>query len=397
MSISSIGSSYSAYTYQWQNQSLQGSTSNTTASSSTSNAYSYDGASTVSSMIELVQYAMDSMGVGGDERVTFNQVDKYKQEMESEFSAELNARIAATNVASDASFTVSLGADGKIWVDTTHADKQKIQNYFDTNPSIGSDLLKSLEDSGYDISGNVKFNVSSIGTISLVSSKNNTLQSAFEDNEVLGANLIKDLTEKEFNLENGIKLSYSEGVLSSSDEKLQAYLDEHPELASEVKAILEESEVSEDTSISLSIDDQGEISVNSSLDSDDMSLERFLIENAVGTDIKDGLKNQGIDKDIDFSLSVVDGRVVVNSSHPDAAFVQAILDADENLSKAYMQIDAIAGIEAARKSMQIDPSAMRKRIEMESMATWWASTGTSNIGTFSGGNFSTMSGVNSVV
>ena len=56
MSVSSVNQGvYSAYSYQWKQQQLQGTVSNNTTSnsSSSSGAYSFNGSSTVSSMVEL--------------------------------------------------------------------------------------------------------------------------------------------------------------------------------------------------------------------------------------------------------------------------------------------------------------------------------------------------------
>ncbi len=398
MSISGISSGYSAYTYQWNNQQLQSSSTNSsTSANATASNYSFEGSSTISSMIELIQYSMDAMGVSSNERITFNQVDKYKQELEDSFSKELQARIEATGIDSSASFTVSLDDAGKIIVNTAHADKSKIQNYFDTNPNIGTDLLKSMEESGLDIDGPIQFNVSGAGTISLVSSSSTSLQSAFSGNETLGTELIKKLEEAEISIDEGIKLKYNAGTLSTDDEELSNYLEVNPELAEEIKAVLEEKELSQYDDITFDIDKSGNITVDSPLEDTDLAIQKFLIEKSVGQDFKLGLASQGIDPNIDFRLSVEDGRVVVNSSHPDAAMVQALLDADENLGKTYLQIDSLAGLDAARKAMQIDPTEMRKRIEMESMSTWWAQSGTSSFSTYADGNLSSMTGINSVV
>ncbi len=402
MSISSIGNTYSAYTYQWQGQQLQSSSANSNATNTTSSDFSYDGASTVSSMIELVQYAMNAMGVSENERVTFSQVETYKQELEQAFSDELNARIEATSIDANAFFTVSLDAEGKILVDSAHADKSKIQSYFNSNPSIGVDLAKSLEQEGFDLSDSIKFNVSSSGSLSLLSSQQTDLQSAFSGNTVLGSGLVEDLELEDLLFEDDLELNFSNGSLNvaaegEEAEALQAYIDAHPELAAEVKTILEEQGVADLENIKLTIDNSGTITVDAPLSELDADLEDFLIQNLVGQDLKAGLKSHGIDPNVDFRLSIENGKVVVNSTHADAALVQALIDSDEELAKAYMQIDALAGIESARKSMQIDPSALRTQIEMQSMSTWWAQSGTSSFSSYASGSLSSMTGINSVV
>ncbi len=404
MSISSIGNSYSAYAFQWQNQSLQGATANpdANASNSTSTDMTYAGASTVSSMIELVEYAMESMGVTGNQRVTFSQVETYKQELEKEFSQELSARIEATNIDNDAFFNVTLDTDGKILINSAHADKSKIQSYFSANPNFGTDLLKSIEQAGYDVSEPIQFNVSSSGTLAMVSSNQSSLESAFAGNATLGTGLIEDLENEDLLFEENLDLNFSNGSLTVNSENknaeaLQAYIDANPALADEVKAILESEGKSDLDNINLSIDSNGNITVDAPLEKTDESLESFLVQNLVGQNMKAGLKTHGIDPNVDFRLSIENGKVVVNSSHPDAALVQALLDSDEELTKAYMQIDALAGIDGARKSMQIDPSAMRTQLEMQSMSTWWAQSGTSTFSSYADGSLSSMTGISSII
>ncbi len=404
MSISSVGNSYSAYTFQWQNQSLQGSSTNPAASTSTSTSsnFSYQGASTVSSMIELIQYSMEAMGVSENERVTFSQVDAYKEELSKEFSKELSARITATGVNTDAFFSVTLDTEGKILINSAHEDKAKIQSHFSSNPNFGTDLLKSIEQAGYDVSEPIQFNVDGTGAVSLVSSSQSALQSAFEGNNVLGAGLIESLELEELLFEEDLELNYNNGALTVNAEsenasELQAYIDANPNLAAEVKAILEGAGKADLENLNINIDNKGNISINAPLENNDESLESFLIQNLVGQDMKTSLKSHGIDPNVDFRLSIENGKVIVNSSHPDAALVQALIDSDEELSKTYMQIDALAGIDAARQAMQVDPSALRTQIEMQSMSTWWAQSGTSSFSSYADSSLSSMTGISSIV
>lgn len=56
----------------------------------------------------------------------------------------------------------------------------------------------------------------------------------------------------------------------------------------------------------------------------------------------------------------------------------------------------MSGIDDARKAMQIAPNEMRKRIQIESMAAWWAGSNdaSSYFGNYANGNLSMLSGLN---
>ncbi len=403
MSVSTISSSNaSLYAYQWNSQQLQGTVSSgSTSSSAASSAYAYEGASTVSAMAELAKYAMEAMGVSSNDRVTFQQVENYKAQLEDEFSKELNEAIQNTIVSPTAYFTISMSDTGAVTVDTAHEDEALIQAFFDTNPSLKENLRQSLDDAGF--TGDVEFTVSSTGDIMSVTPQSTTEEASYPES-TLGTSIIEGLQQQNVTISQSfsVRLDGTAVVLEGSHAEADAinqYLQSNPNIASEIKATLE----SQGQSINavVIINASGVVTSKTTFTSNESTeqaekIQSFLQEEDVGNTIKDRMSNMGIDPNVDFRLTVVDGKVVVNSSHPDADKVQALLDSDEELTKTYLQVDALAGLDAARKSMQIDPTAMRKRIQMESLATWWDQTGTSSIGDFSAGNISTYTGVNSV-
>ncbi len=417
MAVSSISTSnYSAYMYQWKSQELQGASANPQSTTAT-DTLSYNGTSTVSSLAELAKYAMEAMGVSANDRVTFSQIDKYKEQLESEFSNSLNASIAATNIDPDATFTISLNSEGKITVGGTHSDTVDIQSYFDANPNIGTQLLQDIKDKGIDTSGNIQFTVQSNGATvvpNIVSSIDtaelkNTLEESLQSNE-LASEFEKALQEEGIDLNSPMKfylegdtIKLSEGI--EVNEELEKFLEQQTELTEKIKALLEEQGISSNTSVTFTLDttQTNSLSVDvkasaNNLSEEDMSaLQGLLNENETGQSIKNGLAAQSIDPNIEFSLSIADGAIVINSSHPDAEKLQKLINADAELSKQYMQVDALAGLDSARKSLQIDVTSMRKRIEMENLTAWWGQSNQSSVGVFSGGALSTFSGVNSVV
>ena len=97
MSISGI-SNYRDVLFQWQGQQLK-STGSETSKSAAANSVSslFSGASMtnqISSMVELTKYAMDAMGVSSNARVTFSQITRYREQLQSEFSQAVKDGLA---------------------------------------------------------------------------------------------------------------------------------------------------------------------------------------------------------------------------------------------------------------------------------------------------------------
>lgn len=145
MAVSSVSQNYTAYLYQWKQQQLQSTNTNGAGSSETTGSSSststYSGKSTVASLVELAQYAMDSMGVAKGSRVTFSQIQAYKSKIEQDFSDAVKKGLETAGVSKDVAFRLSLDDDGKIQVASDDADKDKVQKFFDDNP----DLAKKYE------------------------------------------------------------------------------------------------------------------------------------------------------------------------------------------------------------------------------------------------------------
>lgn len=71
-------------------------------------------------------------------------VAKELQTMEEGFQAMVKLGLKDIGVDEKADFKVGLGESGKIIVNSEHADKEKIQKYFDDNPEL-ADLFKNIE------------------------------------------------------------------------------------------------------------------------------------------------------------------------------------------------------------------------------------------------------------
>ena len=110
------------------------------------------------------------------------------------------------------------------------------------------------------------------------------------------------------------------------------------------------------------------------------------------------MKSLAVSSDAKFTLKANEnGSISVESSDAATkAAVQKFFDNNPALVKKFGQIQALSGLDDARKSLQVSPSDLRKRIEVESMAAWWAGSGsTSNsFGNYSDGSLSMLNGLN---
>lgn len=114
--------------------------------------------------------------------------------------------------------------------------------------------------------------------------------------------------------------------------------------------------------------------------------------------VKKGLEEQGIKEVPDFTIQLNgDGTATINTASQYKEALQKIFDGNPELLKTYQQIEALSGIDKAREAMQISPTEMRKRIQIEAMTSWWAQTGNSSGSQFSSynnGSLSLLQGIN---
>lgn len=144
MSVSSISQGYSTNIYRMQQQMLAaqggaeaGSGASGTSATSTAASAGYQGKSTVASLVELTQFAMDAMGVGKNERTSFSQISNYKKQLEKEYSQALQSALTAAGLPQDVSFRLQQQSDGSLKVvGSDEAQTATIQNIFDNNPAL---------------------------------------------------------------------------------------------------------------------------------------------------------------------------------------------------------------------------------------------------------------------
>ena len=180
---------------------------------------------------------------------------------------------------------------------------------------------------------------------------------------------------------------------------VQAWLKSNTTIGKDLRTAMTAAGISSNTAVSMTVDSSGKLTAASSTDSDSKTAIQAVLDNSsLGKTLNTGMNSLAVSSDAKFTLKMnEDGSVSVESA--DAATktaVQKFFDNNPTLVKKFAQIQALSGLDDARKSMQISPSDMRKRIEVESMAAWWSDSGsTSNsFGNYSSGSLSMLSGLN---
>jgi hypothetical protein len=404
MSISSVNN-YRDVLFQWQGQQLKntgkGSSSQSGAITSLFGQASIT--SQIESMVELTKYAMDAMGVDKNGRVTFNQISKYSQKLQSEFNQGVKDGFANSGISDLSGLSFSLDKNGKInAIGANEKDRKKAQEWLDANSDIGKNMLKALNDADIEITEEVLFDINSNGKFSVRNAVEDNLQFALDGNASLTENLRSELKKLGVDVSAPIDFMFNEdGNLvvkgDHNDAKtINSFLSQNTELADAVKKELKKNDV-DLSSAGLRLGNEGNIQIsinNSGLKDLQAALDK---ETELGKKIYSSLDDLGIDPNISFSIQLnADGTYNIISDHPDAAKVQKFFEDNPELIKKYRQIDTLAGVDDARKAMQLSPSEMRKRIQVESMTAWWAGSGNANsyFGAYNNGNLSLYSGLN---
>lgn len=114
-----------------------------TSDSSTTIAgnYAVSGAQAASGLLtsqgrDELSKALDAMKKAGYTRFTFNDVEDYRKNLESEFSSAVKADLAKMGVDPDIQFNLVLDANGILKVISDHPDKTAVEAYFEDNPEM---------------------------------------------------------------------------------------------------------------------------------------------------------------------------------------------------------------------------------------------------------------------
>ncbi len=401
MAVSAINN-YTNSMYYWQGQKLISSGSSSSASSSAASSL-FSGTSMtnqISSMVELTKYAMDAMGVSSDSRVTFSQITKYAQQLQGEFNQGVKQGLKDSGILDMSSLIYTLDSSGKITVSGgSNSDCKKAQAWIDANPSYGETLIAALKKkNNIENMDSVQFSLTSSGKMTVLNKKTEDMQDFLDKNTDLTSTLREGLNSSGKDISYPLNMTFDGHNLKVKDnEEVNKWLEENPAFSEALRKELEKNNI-ELSSVSIRLGKEGTAQITVK-DADLEDIQTVLDEETqTGSKIYSALANQGIDPDIAFTISFDEnGALNIISDHPDRDKIQKFFEDNPELIKKYKQIEALAGIDDARKAMQISPNEMRKRIQIESLAVaWWSDSGNSNsyFGQYSNNNLSLLAGLN---
>ncbi|MCL2123093.1 MAG: hypothetical protein FWH34_03280 [Desulfovibrionaceae bacterium] len=134
MAVSGIHN-YGLDSYQMQQLFTQ-ENKNTAADAVKTSAANYSAAQTVNAVAELTRAVMEKMGVGKNDRVSFRQINAYREQIEQEYAEQLRKDFALLGVDPKISFQLKENDKGGLTVGSEHPDKDKVQKYFDEHPEL---------------------------------------------------------------------------------------------------------------------------------------------------------------------------------------------------------------------------------------------------------------------
>lgn len=212
---------------------------------------------------------------------------------------------------------------------------------------------------------------------------------------------VSDPASLTFTLEADGTLAVTGGQGSDSA-NAQAWLTANPQLGTELLASFQAAGLTEDVPVPLTLGENGSLMLANTAPLDDAkrdSIQGVLDSSRVGTRLYAGLRALADAEDAAFTLKVDDttGDIHVESTDPTVkTAIQNLLESRPELAKTFRQIEALSGLDSARQAMQISPTALRRRIEIESLASWWVDSGntSSMFGTYGKNTLSLLSGLN---
>lgn len=153
MSVSSIyNSSYSSVSGLLQGLGINlndadgtgssGKSSSAARSSSPANSL-YSSAGSPQNLAAALAAAMNDLGLNASDRVTFQTLRDYRDQLQDSFTSALRADLLEAGVDPDISFRLVSGADGSgVKVISDHPDKEKIEQYFKDHPEMVQEFEK---------------------------------------------------------------------------------------------------------------------------------------------------------------------------------------------------------------------------------------------------------------
>lgn len=331
----------------------------------------------------------------------------------TELSDELREGLTELGVNLADGLKLYFNEEGLLEVDAGTENADAVNAWLAEQTEITDELKTMISDAGASAS-NVILTLPASGsmTAETLSQGNSDLQDSLREalaGTDLGSTLRDGLKAQGLLGEGNLQFSFdADGNLivdpeTENAEAINAWLAEQTETAAALRDACKAQGVSEN-SVTFGLTSTGELqpTVAGEQSSDSKQLEAARAAFAkLGNEaraLQEGLAELSIDPDAEFTIKLnSDGTVTIGGTHPDVEKIQQVFDDNPSLIKAYSQIEALSGLDQARAAMNISPSAMRRTLQMESIAAAWWSGNMSNsyFGTYSGqSGFNLLSGLN---
>jgi len=195
----------------------------------------------LSGLVRLVRYAMDSMGLEKDSRVTFSKLNDYCEQVQERFTSAVKDGLA--NAAIDpAKVTYTLNTDGSLQAHSGSSFAQAMATLaIDKDPTIGTYLQKQLEEAGIPVSYPFTFSLDASGAVTATGMSTVYEQQLKEQNVTfpLLAEKIADV-HLDPDIDFTIKIADDDSLsVNAADSKynpvLKAFFEENPSIVADYK------------------------------------------------------------------------------------------------------------------------------------------------------------------
>lgn len=356
--MTTINSNYISSQLFGQSLNNTSNTANTAAARSRSLTSGYGSVSTGNSMqAQILSQMLGSMGIGSNDSMSFAELLGLRSDVQSSFEATVRSDLREAGV----------GLDKKAYQEVRGA-------------AFNMELKAKLEKEG--ITGQYSLESDGAGGVNVVGADEET-RIAIEEYLAKNPDVVKEF--------NKIKNPSRKDMLEYRDEMEEDF-------EKMLRDFLKEEGLSSKASINLKSTSSG-VTVDSSDAKVKSALQKlFKDKPELAQQYKD-IESLTDTDSVKFQLTFdKQGKPVVVSNHPDKDLIQNYFDNNPSSVKQFQQIDSLTNLDQARKAQKVNVSDIRKRIQLESMSTWFASTGmgASSIMDFTGGTSALINGLNKV-
>lgn len=332
----------------------------------------------------------------------------------ADLADELREGLASLGVNLGDGLRLSFNDDGELTVGSGTANAEAVNAWLADQTELTERITKLIADAGAD-AGSVTLTLPASGgmTAEVEPGGNEEVQNSLQEalDEAAPGKALRDGLKAEglIGATGSLALTFdADGTLTvdpdtENAEAINAWLAGQTETVDALRAACEKEGVSVDD-VAFGLTATGDLIVSVSAAQTGEAAQRDAARAAfakMGDEaraLQEGLAALSIDTNAEFTIKINDdGSVTIGGTHPDIEKIQKVFDNNSSLVKTYSQIEALSGLDQARAAMNISPSAMRKTLQMESIAAaWWSgSMSNSYFGTYSSQNgFSLLAGLN---